>query len=285
MNVGNPLSPYRPAPYPGASGDTQANSQNATGKEQRRAVKKIATGLESDLKKYDRIHLLTRDVAALAVLRDKITAKQEHLAVLQTRSLDRTAPRPTTLRQVKSGAVLASAMASRVGAIATATTVGAVEGGVVALALPVLSAINGATSGFEAGWKASVLCAKPATAVVGMGLGTAGGAVGGVLGALVFAPLAVGVKGSCTRKTFSHLDQYARADAHAARKKMSTYEIAEATRRALARTLEKVDNKHDDAQFIAAAPAMLRGMLQRLTNIDAGANAQATQRSNRSAFD
>ena len=99
-------------------------------------------------------------------------------------------------------------MATRVGAMAAATTVGAVEGGFIAAVSPVSGAAEGALSVLKTGRKLSIPCAKPATAVVGMAFGTVKGTVGGVFAAIVAPPMTVALKGSYTRKTDRFLDQY-----------------------------------------------------------------------------
>ena len=135
------------------------------------------------------------------------------------------------------------------------------EGAAVAVWSPINGVVEGGINGFSRGVHMPVGIAKPLTAVAGMGIGAVGGGIGGTFNIIGAVPTTIALKGSMTRKTFSLLDQYPKARAHAARKKMSTAEIAATTDVALNKAIEKIEGNLSRANFMAAAPQMLQEMV------------------------
>lgn len=237
------------------------NSQN-TGLaiQQRQSVKTIASSLQGDLDTYQRIPLITTNAEKLDCLRRRLLTKNQQLAALRAGNLECEAPAPSVARTLKSGTALSGAIAARAGAIVAATATGAVQAGVMAAALPVLGVLSGALNGFSNGWSAPVACAKPVTAVAGMGIGAVSGGIAGTFSMAVAIPVSIGLKGSIPRKAFNFIDQMPKARAYAKRKKQSTWEIADTANNDLAKLLRIVEQKHEEAQFFASAPEMMRDM-------------------------
>ncbi|MES2831998.1 MAG: hypothetical protein V4695_08400 [Pseudomonadota bacterium] len=241
--------------------NSQNNSVNAAlAHQQRQAVKEIASSLQADLDAYERIPLITGNVEKIVQLRSRLIEKNQQLVTLASRGLDTTTPASTLGGKFKTGIALSGGAAARAGALTAATVTGVVQSGVMVVAAPVMGAAGGAINGFSKGWRAPVYCAKPVTAIAGMGIGTATGAIAGTLTSFVAIPVAIAIKGSIPRKTFSLIDQLPRARAYAKRKMQSTDLMARAANQTIHNLLDKVEEKRFEAEQVASAPARLRAM-------------------------
>ncbi len=249
-------------PYAAPAAATAAPPGSA--RDDRRAVKQIACSIESDLKKLGCLGHLSTDLEKLARIRDRVGASQEQLAALRAKGLDHNAPQHSGLRRARSAVVLGGGMVGRGAAIVGATAAGVVEGGVVAVACPVAGVVSGAHSGLDSGAHMFGGYTWPVTAPIGAAAGAALGGVSGLFSAGFAAALKVALKGSYTRRTFTALDQYSKARAHVAKKKMSTREIADAAAARASTAQSQVQEQYQQAEFFAGVPAMMRNMAEEL---------------------
>ena len=239
----------------------------ASTRDDRRAVKQIARSIESDLNALGSVGHFSTDVAKLTGIRDRVSASQAQLAALSAKGLARSAPEHGGLRKARSAVVLGGGMVARGAAIVGASVAGVVEGGVTAVMCPVAGMASGAQSGLASGARMFGGYTWPVTAPIGAAAGAAIGGVSGVFSAMVAAPVKVALKGSYTRRTFTALDQYSKARAHVATKKMSTRDIANTAGARATKAISKAEEQCDQAEFLAAVPGMARDFAEVLAEL------------------
>jgi hypothetical protein len=228
----------------------------------RQSVKWLARSVEEEFIKFK---LLSHATAAQQRSNQdfKITfqAKRSRLENLCRAGLDETAPLPSVGRSARSAARLSAAMLTRANAAALSGAAGLVDGALrgtlgalaTTAVTPVLlvgAVVHGAAKGARTGnWVGSGKVGSVACAV---GLAAAGGVTGSILGLSQIAHLPATVfrhtvhaaaRGSIGRKVFRKCDFLAGAQAHVAQKKMSTADIARATRERICMALENVERK------------------------------------------
>lgn len=235
-----------------------AHAPSSTAREDRRAVKKIASSIDSDLRKLSREGFLSTNVEKIAQIGARVSANQMRLNALFDKNLDRNVPPQGGLRKVRSAVALGSSMIGRSGAIAGASVVGIVEGAAVAAAIPILSTAGGIQSGVMDGAQVFGGYLFPITIPVGAAIGATTGAINGVVSGVIMAPIKVALRGSYTRNAFNILDPYSKVKAHVARKSMSTQDIASAAALQAEKALSKAEDQYQQAQFLNDAPAMMR---------------------------
>lgn len=217
-------------------------------KQQRHAVKEIASEFQSELRAYKSLTEDTlREGGGLAAFAQSVRDKRLRLTSLQNQPMSTVAPPSTIFRSVTSGATLAAAGTGRIpatvaagaGAAVQTTIAGAVLVGYGLVSSPI-GAVTGTFGGLAAGVVGGVMLPvsvlKPVTAVVGGVAGAALFGVGGAIAPLVNIPGNVvnaavwsGSRGSLAQKAFRGIDRLAVAKAHVRHKKMSTADIAQET--------------------------------------------------------
>ena len=233
-----PAAPHEPATQ------TSLNSPQ----ENRRAVKNIASSIDSDLRKLNRQGRFTNNTRSCREIRNSVHANQLRLRVLLENDLDRNPPPQTVMRKARSTVLLTSSMVGRGCAIAGASVVGIVEGSAIAVTIPPACALVGMQKGVRWGTNLFGGYLAPITAPVFGVLGAGVSTVNGVVSAVNLIPVKVTSRGSFMRSTFNILDPYSKAAAHVARKSMSTQEIADAAASEAFRAQLKIE-KHLDEEI------------------------------------
>ena len=236
-----------------------ADSPVSCAHDDRRAVKEIARNIDSDLKKLGREGDSSIDVEKLERIRNRAYVNREKLAALCEKDLDRSAPAQNVLSKARSAVVLGGGVAGRTCALAGASVAGIAELGFVAVAAPVIGALQGASIGAIDGSYVFGGYASPITVPVGAALGAAAGAVNWVAAAVIATPERLASKGSFTRNTFSVLDQYSKAKAHVARKNMSTRDIADTAALKANKALSKAQDQCAEAASLRRGPERVIG--------------------------
>lgn len=111
-----------PDPAPASAARPGRGTPPVDARLQRRAVKRIAGSLDSDLRELKNIGMLNTDVDQPDRLLERLKSKQRQLQSLQGDGFDTTRPAATGMRRFRSGALLVLAMPTR----AVATVVAAI---------------------------------------------------------------------------------------------------------------------------------------------------------------
>lgn len=242
---------------------TGSSTSASSARDDRRVVKKLASSIDADLARLGRIGHFSTDVATLTSIENRLKSGQRQLAILSATNVDTNAPRQSGLRKARSAVVLGGGVAGRATAVVGASVVGVAEAGYTLVASPVVGTINGAVSGFRAGARAFGGYTVPVTVPVYTAVGAAFGCVSGITGGVLGMAVAPALKGSKMRKTYSHIDQYAKARAHVAKKKMSTRDIVYDAQHHARVALSKAEQQRSNAELLSGAAAELQDFVSR----------------------
>lgn len=237
--------PIAISPQPSIStvGSPNTTESSLVLKAQRREVKAIATAFEADLLQYKNNFNQALTPDALLGFGRRFSQNRETLAAMIDAPLSRTVPPNSIGRQLRSTAVLGAGVVSRGAALMGAGGLGAAHCVLTAPLTPLVKTGVQAAAGAVHGAVQSPICLAPIGAVIGLGVGAVVGLTGGVAIMPQVAFLTLTTRGSVTKRLFRKFDSLGAARRHAAYKKMSTNEIAEATDAKFADVLADIEHK------------------------------------------